>query len=215
MFSRKGAKFATDVQSMKKGGNSEVKMVEIKLKAAFAPLRERLRHNPCHCQKNFLNFVNTNPKKNMSAITKIEDWGNSHRPGFLDIFRIVLGLFITYKGFEFLANIQTLELSIQGTDMSFLAVTLAHYVVFAHVLCGPMIVIGLFTRIMCAVQLPILIGAVILVNFPKGFLSVGNHMELELSLIVLAGLVVFMIFGAGKFSIDEKRRREKAMVGKA
>ena len=150
----------------------------------------------------------------MSTITKIEDWGNSHRPGFLDIFRIVLGLFITYKGFEFLANIQTLELSIQGTDMSFLAVTLAHYVVFAHVLCGPMIVIGLLTRIMCAVQLPILIGAVILVNFPKGFLSVGNHMEIEISLIVLAGLVVFMIFGAGKFSIDEKRRREKAMVGK-
>ena len=66
---------------------------------------------------------------------------------------------------------------------------------------------------MCAVQLPILIGAVVLVNFPKGFMSIGNHMELEASLITLAGVVIFMIFGAGKFSIDEKRRKEKEMIG--
>jgi len=150
----------------------------------------------------------------MSVITKIEDWGNSHRPGFFDIFRVALGIFITYKGFSFLGNIENLELTIQGTNMSFLAVIIAHYVVFAHVLCGPLIAFGLFTRIMCAVQLPILIGAIVLVNFPKGFLSVGNHMELELSLIVLGGLILFMVFGAGKFSIDEKRRREKEMLEK-
>lgn len=148
----------------------------------------------------------------MSVITKVEDWGNSHRPGFLDIFRIALGIFITYKGFDFLANIESLELTMQGMNMSLLGITIAHYVVFAHVLCGPMIAFGLFTRIMCAVQLPILIGAVVLVNFPKGFLSVGNHMELEISLIVLGGILVFIVFGAGKFSIDEKRRREKALT---
>lgn len=148
----------------------------------------------------------------MSVITKVEDWGNSHRPGFLDIFRIALGIFITYKGFNFLANIDSLELTMQGMNMSLLGITIAHYVVFAHVLCGPMIAFGLLTRIMCAVQLPILIGAVALVNFPKGFLSVGNHMELEVSLLVLGGLLVFIVFGAGKFSIDEKRRREKALA---
>ena len=148
----------------------------------------------------------------MSVITKIEDWGNSHRPGFFDIFRILLGIFITYKGFIFLGNLSSLELTIQGTNMSFLAVLIAHYVVFAHVLGGPLIVAGLLTRIMCAIQTPILIGAIILVNFPKGFLSVGNHMELELSILVLTGLVTFMIFGAGKFSIDELRRHEKEML---
>jgi uncharacterized membrane protein YphA (DoxX/SURF4 family) len=145
----------------------------------------------------------------MNMIQKVEGWGNSHRPGWLDIFRIVLGIYITAKGFIFLSNIQTLEMTIQGMNMSFVGVSIAHYVVFAHVLCGPLIAFGLLTRIMCAVQLPILIGAVALVNFPKGFMSIGNHMELEISLIVLAGLVVFMIFGAGKFSIDEKRRHEK------
>lgn len=147
----------------------------------------------------------------MSVINKIEDWGNSHRPGFFDIFRVILGIFITYKGFSFLGNLDNLELTIQGTNMSFLSVILAHYVVFAHVLGGPLIVFGLLTRIMCAIQLPIMAGAIILVNFPKGFLSVGNHMELEISILVLVGLIVFMIFGAGKFSIDEKRRHEKEL----
>ena len=146
----------------------------------------------------------------MSVITKIEGWGNSHRPGFLDIFRIALGVYITYKGAEFASNIETLEMSIEGTNLLFTGVVISHYVIFAHLLCGPLIAFGVLTRIMCAVQLPILIGAVLLVNAPKGFLSVGNHMELEVSLVVLAGLVIFMIFGAGKFSIDEKRRQEKA-----
>ncbi len=150
----------------------------------------------------------------MSVINKIEDWGNSHRPGFFDLFRIILGIFITYKGFSFLGNLDTLELTIQGTNMSFLSVILAHYVVFAHVLGGPLIVVGLLTRIMCAIQLPILAGAIMLVNYPKGFLSVGNHMELEISILVLVGLVVFMIFGAGKYSIDEKRRHENQLTNK-
>jgi len=140
----------------------------------------------------------------MSVITKVEDWGNSHRPGFLDIFRIALGIYITYKGVIFASNIESLELSVEGLTMLFTGVVLAHYVIFAHLLCGPLIIFGLLTRIMCLVQVPILFGAVFLVNAPKGF-----TLETDISLIVLAGLITFIIFGAGKFSIDEKRRREK------
>jgi uncharacterized membrane protein YphA (DoxX/SURF4 family) len=145
----------------------------------------------------------------MSVINKVEDWGNAHRPGFLDFFRIALGAFITYKGVVFATNIESLEMTVQGLNMAYLGIVLAHYVIFAHLLCGPLIVFGLLTRIMCLVQVPILLGAIILVNSPKGFLSVGNHMELEVSIIVLVGLIVFIVFGAGKFSIDEKRRQEK------
>jgi putative oxidoreductase len=69
-------------------------------------------------------------------------------------------------------------------------------------------VFGLFTRIACAIQIPILVGAVFLVNAPRGFLSIGQHMELWLSIVVLVGLIVFMVFGAGRYSIDAKRRKE-------
>jgi len=148
----------------------------------------------------------------MNIITKIEGWGNAHRPNFLDFFRVLLGVFITYKGFTFLGNIGSLETSIDEMTTAYTSASIAHYVVFAHVLCGPLIALGLLTRIMCFVQLPILIGAVLWVNAPKSM--TGNHIELWLSLTVLFGLVVFIVFGAGKFSIDEKRRQEKAMLNK-
>jgi putative oxidoreductase len=145
----------------------------------------------------------------MSVITDVERWGNSHRPGFLDILRIALGVFITYKGLHFITHMNELENTTSGINVWFAGAFLAHYVIFAHILAGPLIVVGLFTRIACLIQLPILIGAVVLVNYPKGLFSVGNHMELEISLIVTVGLIIFMVFGAGKYSIDAKRRREE------
>jgi uncharacterized membrane protein YphA (DoxX/SURF4 family) len=99
-----------------------------------------------------------------------------------------------------------------GMNIWFAGAALAHYIVFAHILGGPMLVFGLYTRIVSLINLPVLIGAVIFVNSPKGFLSIGNHMELEMSLIVLAGLIVLMIFGAGRYSIDAKRRKEMEAV---
>ena len=73
---------------------------------------------------------------------------------------------------------------------------------------GPMILLGVFTRFACLIQLPILIGAVFLVNYPKGFLSIGQHMELWMSILVLVGLLVFILFGAGRYSVDARRRKE-------
>jgi uncharacterized membrane protein YphA (DoxX/SURF4 family) len=101
-----------------------------------------------------------------------------------------------------------LEMTTSGVNVAFAGAALAHYVVFAHILGGPLIAVGLFTRVVSVIQLPILIGAVIFVNYPKGFLSLGNQMELSSSIIVLVGLVVFVVFGAGKYSIDAKRRKE-------
>jgi putative oxidoreductase len=144
----------------------------------------------------------------MSVITDVERWGNSHRPAFLDIVRIVLGVFITYKGLYFVTNMNELEMTASGVNIYFAGAFLAHYVVFAHILGGPMIAVGLFTRVVSLIQLPVLIGAVFMVNYPKGHLAIGQHMELWTSLAVLVGLVVLMVFGAGNYSIDAKRRKE-------
>jgi putative oxidoreductase len=144
----------------------------------------------------------------MSVITDVERWGNNHRPGFLDVFRIVLGVFITYKGLYFIMHMDELEMTTSGVNVWFAGAVLAHYVIFAHLLGGPLITVGLFSRVASALQIPILLGAVFLVNYPKGFLSIGQHMELWLSIVVLVGLVVVMVFGAGRYSIDARRRRE-------
>ena len=144
----------------------------------------------------------------MSVVTDVERWGNNHRPAFLDIVRIILGVYITFKGFYFITHMSELEMTTSGINTYFAGVFLAHYVVFAHILGGPLIAVGLFTRIVSLIQLPILIGAVFMVNYPKGYLGIGHHMELWTSLLVLAGLIVMMIFGAGQYSIDAKRRKE-------
>lgn len=155
-----------------------------------------------------VNFVYFQTIKTMNIIADVERWGNSHRPGFLDFFRIILGLFITYKGLFFITHINSLENSAFGLNAHFAGLTIAHYVAFAHILGGPMILLGVFTRFAAVIQLPILIGAVFLVNAPKGFLSLGQHMELWISIVVLLGLVTFIIFGAGRFSVDALRRRD-------
>jgi putative oxidoreductase len=144
----------------------------------------------------------------MNIISEVERWGNNHRPGFLDVFRILLGMYITYKGLYFITHMNELEMTTSGINIYFAGVALAHYVVFAHILGGPLIALGLFTRIVSFIQLPILIGAVFMVNAPRGHFSLGGHMELWVSIVVLVGLIIFMIFGAGRFSIDAKRRNE-------
>ena len=144
----------------------------------------------------------------MSVVSQVEKWGNAHRPGFLDIFRIILGVFITYKGLYFITHMNELEMTTSGINVYFAGLVLAHYVVFAHILGGPLIVAGLFTRAASLIQLPVLFGAIIFVNYPKGFLSIGNYMELQFSVIILVGMIVLVVFGAGKYSLDAKRRRE-------
>lgn len=143
----------------------------------------------------------------MNVVSSIEKWGNSHRPGWLDAFRIILGIFITFKGLFYITHMNELELTTSGVNVYFAGLVLSHYIVFAHILGGPLIVFGLFTRIASLIQLPILIGAVIFVNLPRGVLSVATT-ELWASVIVLIGLVVFLVFGAGRFSLDAKRRKE-------
>ena len=144
----------------------------------------------------------------MSVLSDVESWGNQHRPGFLDIFRVALGIFITWKGLQFVTQMDELQNTTAGINFWFAGAALAHYIIFAHLLGGPLIAAGLFTRIVCFLQLPILIGAVFFVNAPRGHLSIGNHMELWVSLLVLVGLIVFMVFGAGRYSLDARRRKE-------
>ena len=145
----------------------------------------------------------------MNALHKIEHWADAHRPTFFVILRVFLGVFITYKGLNFMFNIGDLQSTMtEQAGLNFFAAGIAHYVIFAHVLGGPLITFGLYTRWISLLQIPILIGAVFLVNYPKGFLSVGHLMELEMSIIILILLVLFLIFGAGRFSIDQLRRNE-------
>ncbi len=133
----------------------------------------------------------------MATIKSLNKWANAHTYYALDLLRVALGVFLFIKGIQFISQTQTLiELitPLQGYGGVMLTV---HYVASAHLVGGILIAFGLLTRWAIAVQLPILIGA-ILINF-VGEMSIGN---LILATVVLLISIFFIIYGSGKHSAD-------------
>jgi putative oxidoreductase len=149
----------------------------------------------------------------MNLLQKFEYWGDRHHPKWLDIIRIALGIFLLYKGVDFLRNTSELVslMSLRSPFGSFLIILLGHYVTFAHILGGFFLIIGMFTRAACLIQIPILIGAIIFVNSSQDVLR--PYSELFLSVLILLLLIYFLIVGNGplsvKFPEEEKKRNQK------
>lgn len=137
----------------------------------------------------------------MYILDKIDSWAERHHPKWIDVLRFLLGLILLYKGFYFISNTQAIVIMLQNTSLELWGITIAHYVVAAHIMGGLLIAIGLLTRVAVLFQIPVLLGAVIFVNLPKGLLSF--HSETELSVLVLFLLVFFLIEGSGPLSVDE------------
>ncbi|MEO5893598.1 MAG: DoxX family protein [Ferruginibacter sp.] len=146
----------------------------------------------------------------MNILQRIEFWGDSHHPKWLDLIRITLGIFLCYKGIDFLRNMGTLMglMPIKVEFGSFMFIVLGHYVVFAHIIGGILMTIGLFTRFASLIQIPVLLAAVILVN-TKGEIM-RPYSELFLSIIVLLLLIYFLIAGNGPWSYKIAEEEKKA-----
>ena len=146
----------------------------------------------------------------MDILHRFEHWGDTHHPKGLDIIRIVLGIFLCYKGFDFLQNMSSITgpLSTKTSFGSFSIILLSHYVVFAHMVGGLLMVIGFLTRFACLIQIPVLLAAVILVN-TKGDIM-RPYSELFLSIIVLLLLIYFLIVGNGPWSYKIAEEEKKS-----
>ena len=139
----------------------------------------------------------------MNLLEKFENWGDRHHPKWLDIIRIVLGIFLCYKGVDFLRNTSDLIslMSLRSPFGSFVIILVAHYVAFAHVIGGFFLTIGMFTRAACLIQIPILIGAIIFVNISATRNAFSPYSELFLSILILLLLIYFLIIGNGPLSV--------------
>lgn len=136
----------------------------------------------------------------MNYLQRLEIWGESHHPKYLDILRIALGIFLCIKGIEF-ANNTAILTETMGSRISFntfLVSVLIQYVIFAHIIGGFLIAVGLLTRLACLLQIPILIGALIFVDW--------NVMEyfsaFFIALLTLVLLCYFMLIGSGPWSLE-------------
>lgn len=149
----------------------------------------------------------------MNFFQRLEKWGDTHHPKWLDAIRIVLGIFLFLKGIEFVNNMDNLTdvINTSGFLGSISTGILAHYVVFAHIVGGLLIAFGLLTRVACIIQIPILLGAIIFINASGGLLK--PHAELWMSLLILILLVFFLVEGSGPISIDQYMRTHPEKKG--
>ena len=134
-----------------------------------------------------------------------------HRDWFVDFVRIYLGIVLILKGILFLDDMPALmEVANQefetfaGTGFAY--GTLAHFIIFANILGGVFLSIGLLTRIVVPFQLPVLLIAVMAAPLSKVYFKGGSPFEFSMLLVLLLGI---FIYGGGRISVDyylEKKR---------
>lgn len=139
----------------------------------------------------------------MNFVQRIEKWGDAHHPKWIDIIRIALGGILVIKGFQYINNMTEVSNMVNKTAFInlFSIGFISHYVIFAHLIGGALIMVGLLTRSASVVQIPVLLGAVIFVNSAGGLFQAQS--ELWFSVLILILLVFFAIEGSGPISIDE------------
>jgi uncharacterized membrane protein YphA (DoxX/SURF4 family) len=123
-----------------------------------------------------------------------------HHIQWRDYLRIILGMVILAKGISFVDDRDAVRSLIEQTSFQLYIWSAVHYVVFTHLVGGLFIILGFHTRLASILLLPVLIGAVFFVNITKGFSFLNS--ELWLSILVMALLVLFAIWGSGKYSLD-------------
>jgi uncharacterized membrane protein YphA (DoxX/SURF4 family) len=138
----------------------------------------------------------------MNLIHRIEKWGDSHHPRFLDIIRILLGIFLLLKGLGFMDNTANLKALIENqSDIDVapgLLMALVYYVTFVHLVGGTLIALGILTRFSAIMQIPVVFGAVFFINI----LQSPFNTDMASSVAALIFLVVFAVIGSGRVSLE-------------
>ena len=136
----------------------------------------------------------------MGMLNQLEQWSITHHPRWLVLLRVALGLALFFKGISFLNNKIELETLLAGSRISISPAWLILLITCIHLSGGFLIIIGLLTRWAVLLQLPILVGAVIFINAPRGIFA--GESEFTFSLVVLFLLIFFFLEGGGPLSLD-------------
>ena len=136
----------------------------------------------------------------MNLLHRIERQGDLHHPGWLVIVRVALGIGLFAKGISFISDTAQLQQLLAASHFTQSFPWLSYAITWLHLFGGFMIIIGLFTRIVVALQIPILLGAIIFINSGNGIFASGS--ELVLSIGVLLLLILFLVEGSGPVSLD-------------
>lgn len=132
---------------------------------------------------------------------QLEKWSTTHHPRWLVFLRVALGISLFLKGITFLSNSVKLEGILTETGISQYNSWLPLVITCLHLLCGFLIIIGLLTRLLTLIMIPILFFAVVFVNASRGVFAAES--EFGFSLVILLMLIFFFIEGGGPLSLDD------------
>ena len=137
---------------------------------------------------------------NMNTSKKFNVSGNKRtRIGIiLFFFRVVLGLMLFTKGLIFLRNDGILRQVFSDTAFIHNFSLLKFLIPSIHLLGGFLILIGLYTRLMALLQLPLVIGAIIVLLNARYYPFF--YAEILFALAILILLFIFLKFGDGFYS---------------
>ena len=135
----------------------------------------------------------------MDMLKNLQDWTSTHNPKWLALFRVALGATLLLRGVSFLNNLPDLEKVIDHNNLTNYKNLLMNSIPWIHIAGGFLIIIGLFTRFAAFIQIPILAGAIFLINSKKGFFTAET--DLSLSIIIILLLLVFVVEGSGPLSL--------------
>jgi uncharacterized membrane protein YphA (DoxX/SURF4 family) len=145
----------------------------------------------------------------MNYLHRVEIWGDRHHPKWLDFIRIALGAFLCYKAISFLVDMSYLVSIMRAginTDINaFLVVFFGQFIVIVTLLSGIFLIFGMYTRLICALQIFILIGAIVLLN--RSGTAAGAILETVVTLLLL---VVFLVAGNGQLSFNNVKEDRHA-----
>lgn len=122
------------------------------------------------------------------------------------VFRIIVGIILFAKGISFLRDKALLENLISNsiTEEKFSIVGLL--IPYIHIAGGFFIIIGLYIRVSILIQLPIIIGVIILLLESGGKPYQG---EILFSTLILILLLVQLVYGDGLYSWRNLLNKEK------
>jgi len=136
---------------------------------------------------------------------QLDQWSITHHPRWLVFLRVALGIALFLKGISFLSNTLALETLLAESSLSLSPAWLILLITWVHLLGGFLIIIGLLTRWAVIMQIPILLGAVIFINVPRGIFAAES--EFAFSLVILLLLIFFFAEGGGPLSLDNYFRK--------
>lgn len=135
----------------------------------------------------------------MKAVLELNKWANANTNIGVDAVRVLLGVFLVYKGVYLLSNPEeTLVVLGRLPGLGGADLLMIHYVAATlHVCAGIFIALGLVTRVCIALLLP-MVGTALFVNL-SGNMVENNMLQAGLTFIACA---CFFFYGSGKHSLD-------------